>query len=271
MLRPPRRSDLNFREDEITSKKVDPALYDTPFEELELDSEYGYKLYGRYYRQGGSKYVLLLHGHNSNSSGVVRFMKVFYDRGYNIIIPDHRYSGRSGGKCITYGLKEHRDVLKFIEYIRENDSAAEIGVFGESMGAATALMTAGADAGLKFCVEYCGYAAMEKAIRREVERMASFARIFLPLVKVFMRIFGGFKMEDVQPAEAAKNIKCPVLIMHSEMDERITFPQHKTIAENLTVPHKIITFPRNYHGRSLTYDKDKFEGSINEFLNEIGY
>jgi len=270
ILRPPRRSPSELEKEELGIKQVDPVIYKIPFDELWLTSDFGYKLYGRFYKADSHKYVLLLHGHNAASSGMVRFMKLFYDRGYNVIIPDHRYSARSGGKCITYGHKEKLDAIKFLEYIATIDKDATVGVMGESMGAATALMLAAVREELAFCIEYCGYANIDGIVKSIIVSLAPPLKIFYPMAKLFYRLICGVSLASITPAEDAKKIVCPVLILHSKADTLVPYSNHKLILDNLANA-ELVSFESSGHGLSLNTYPKAFVGAINSFLDKIKF
>ncbi|MGI6213372.1 MAG: alpha/beta hydrolase [Christensenellales bacterium] len=270
IMRPLRRTPAQLAEEELGIKQVDPALYEIPFEELWLKSDFGYDLYGRFYKANSNKYVLLLHGHNSASSGMVRYLKIFYDRGYNVVIPDHRYSARSGGKCITYGYKEKLDAVKFIEYIKGIDKDAEIGVMGESMGAATAIMLTAMMGDFAFCIGYCGYADIDSVMRTTVKSIAPPLIICYPTAKVFYRLFTGISLDDIDVAAAAKDIACPTLILHSKGDKLVSYSNHKRILDNLKKGEHV-AFEASGHGLSINTYPLQFTGAVNSFLDKIKF
>lgn len=271
MLRPIRRSPEELSIEELVLKQVDPKLYDIPYEVIWLTSNKGYKLFGRFYKvEGSHKYVVLLHGHNAASSGVVRFMKIFRDRGYNTILPDHRYSAKSGGRSITYGHQEKLDVIKFIDYIRETDKDAEIGIMGESMGGATALLVSGMREDLKFCIDYCGYSELNSLLKQAIKRMFLPAVILYPLIMLFFRLFNGFAIKSVSPKESAKNIKYPVLVMHSMTDTAVPYSHHQAILDNLK-DCEHICFKDAQHGLSLNTYPEEFVNGVNKFLDRIKF
>ncbi|MDR0474740.1 MAG: alpha/beta hydrolase [Treponema sp.] len=271
-ITPRKRPPEELREVELGLKKVDPALYEIPFSELSLKSDFGYDIYARgYFNENSDKYVVILHGHNSASSGTVRFMKIFRDRGYNVILPDNRYSAKTGGDFISFGYFEKHDAIKSIEYIHTINKNASIGIMGESMGGATALMVAGLRDDLKFCIDYCGYSSAEGAFKDKFRKL-HLPRVLLclPLVRLIIRKKHGFNICDVRPAESARNIKCPLLVMHSKKDMDVRYYHHKIILDNAKDAEHI-SFENASHGCSLTMYPEEFTDGINKFLNKVGF
>lgn len=91
-------------------------------------------------------YAVCLHGYTNEPIGMARYVKRFHDRGMNVLAPAARAHERSGGDYIGMGWPERLDVVAWIGRIVAADPKARILVFGESMGAATAMNVAGISA-----------------------------------------------------------------------------------------------------------------------------
>jgi pimeloyl-ACP methyl ester carboxylesterase len=272
-IRPKRRTPAQLADEELILKQVPKELYDIPYEELTIKSDYGYDIYARAYFEfkDSHRYAVLVHGHNAASSGVVRFMDIFRSRGINTLLPDNRYSARTGGKCISFGYFEKFDVIKCIDYIYSQDSEAQIGIFGESMGGATAIMVAARRPDLKFCIDYCGYSSMDAVLKDAVKNIAPPAIAIYPLVRMFMPLVGGFKISDVNPAKDAKIIKMPVLMLHSRADKFVPFYHRDRIRENLPGGADVVEFEKSGHGLSLNTYPEQFREGVNKFLEKVGF
>ena len=91
-------------------------------------------------------YAVCLHGYTNEPIGMARYVKRFHDRGMNVLAPAARAHEHSGGDYIGMGWPERLDVIAWIGQIVAADPEARILVFGESMGAATAMNVAGISA-----------------------------------------------------------------------------------------------------------------------------
>lgn len=107
-------------------------------------------------------YAVCLHGYTNEPIGMARYVKRFHDRGMNVLAPAARAHERSGGGYIGMGWPERLDIVAWIEQIVQADPEARILVFGESMGAATAMNVAGESlpANVKCIIEDCGYTSV---------------------------------------------------------------------------------------------------------------
>ena len=93
---------------------------------------------------------------------MARYVKRFHDRGMNVLAPAARAHERSGGDYIGMGWPERLDVVAWIGRIVQADPEARILVFGESMGAATAMNVAGESllSNVKCIIEDGGYTSV---------------------------------------------------------------------------------------------------------------
>ena len=91
--------------------------------DVEITSHDGLRLTGKYYEyKKGAPIEILFHGYKGSAErdlcgGVHRCFGI----GHNALIVDHRASGSSDGRVITFGIKESRDCLGWIDFvIKEN-------------------------------------------------------------------------------------------------------------------------------------------------------
>ena len=142
-------------------------------EDIEIKSYDGLTLRGKYFEyEKGAPVEILFHGYRGNgerdvSGGIERCFKV----GRNVIIIDHRASGASDGSVITFGIKEKRDCLKWIEYAVERfGKDTKIVIGGVSMGAATVMMAAAEELpeNVVYAIADCGYTSPKENVQGPV-------------------------------------------------------------------------------------------------------
>ena len=73
-----------------------------------------------------SKVAIICHGHTMNRLNSLKYANIFYDKGYNVIVYDHRYFGESDGKFCSMGFYE--------EYGRGNGIVRAGASFGYRLG-----------------------------------------------------------------------------------------------------------------------------------------
>lgn len=88
--------------------------------------------------------VVLVHGHGSTKSDVLLYGQSLHAT-FNLVAFDLRNYGRSTGNATTYGVLEQKDLRAIIDWLERTKHPAHLGVFGVSLGAATAMAEATSD------------------------------------------------------------------------------------------------------------------------------
>ena len=239
--------------------------------EVSIKSFDGLTLYGKYYEYSKDAPIEhMFHGYRGNGErdlcgGVQRCFKL----GRSCLIVDQRAAGKSGGKVITFGVKESRDCLKWIDYIIENiNSDAKIIITGISMGAATVAIAAGEKLpkNVIAALADCGYTSAKDIIKKVMTDLKLPPKIFYPFVKFGARIYGGFDLEQYSPIEAMKNCTIPIIFIHGTTD---AFVPYEMSVENFNAcTHKIkklVTIENAGHGLAYLKDTDAYFKGIFEF------
>lgn len=210
-----------------------------------------------------SKAMILLHGYPADKGDILP-SRLFLHQKYNLLFFDFRYFGESEGSYSTVGRDEVLDVLAAIAFLQEK-GIKEIGIWGFSMGGAVALMAAAKSPEVKVVIAEASYA--------QLDQMA-YERFWMPILKYplgFLLRFWGWiifqsDMAKVSPVNAAKELKVPVLLMHSERDNVVSFKNALQIEKALkNNPRSQVIFWDNlYHGES---PKD-YQKTVTDFLEK---
>ena len=239
--------------------------------EVSIKSFDGLTLYGKYYEYSKEAPIeLMFHGYRGSGErdlcgGVQRCFKL----GRSCLIVDQRAAGKSGGKVITFGVKESRDCLKWIDYIIENiNSDAKIIITGISMGAATVAIAAGEKLpkNVIAALADCGYTSAKDIIKKVMTDLKLPPKIFYPFVKFGAKIYGGFDLEQYSPIEAMKNCTIPIIFIHGTTDAFV--PYEMSVQNFNACTHKIkklVTIENAGHGLAYLKDTDAYFKGIYEF------
>ena len=120
-----------------------------------------------------SKTAVIVHGYTDNA---IRMMMIGYmynhDLGYNILLPDLRFSGLSDGEAFQMGWLDRKDVMQWMNVANEiyGDSTQMV-VHGISMGGATTMMVSGESQAdyVKCFVDDCGYTSVWDQFSKELK------------------------------------------------------------------------------------------------------
>lgn len=269
LVHPQKRTFEELIEYEVKEKNFNRKWLEIPFLEMRTTSVYGYNLFGRFYQKknhNSSKIMISLHGHNSCSVSQMKYLDMFFEGGFNVFIPDHRYSGFSEGPSVTFGIKEKTDVITWMDVLQEKYPEAEFYVFGESMGAATGIMVSAEDKRVKKLVEYCGFANIPTLMKQHIKNDFLIYKLFWPAMRLLCKIVYRFDLGKSDPLGAIEKISVPVLIMHSKADSVVGY-ENAMLLKNAKMEADFVSFSDSIHARSMVKYPEEFKGAVLEFLS----
>lgn len=246
-----------------------------PKREIHIKSPFGYYLKALLAEpHRTNRYVIICHGVTENKINSIKYMNLFLNRGFNVLIYDHRRHGESGGNTTSYGHYEKFDLKAVVDWLREDvGPLLELGIHGESMGAATMLLYAGMiEDGANFYIADCPFSNFQEQLAYRLKtEMKLPPKIFLPLGDLFLRIRDRYSIKEVSPITVIQNIKNPVLFIHSKKDDYILPSMTIDLYEKKIGPKKLYLANYGVHAQSLNENKVDYERAIDEFLEVYVY
>jgi uncharacterized protein len=219
-----------------------------------------------------NNYVIICHGVTENKTNSIKYMNLFLNRGFNVLIYDHRRHGESGGKTTSYGHYEKFDLKAIVDWLRDEvGPLLQFGIHGESMGAATMLLYAGMiEDGANFYIADCPFSNFKEQLAYRLKtEMKLPPKVFLPLGDVFLRIRDRYSINEVSPIAVIQNIKKPILFIHSKKDDYILPSMTKDLYDKKLGPKKLYLADYGVHAQSLNENRAGYERAIDEFLAEF--
>lgn len=241
-----------------------------PKEEIFIESPNGYKLHGIWVPLSGSKKtVILLHGFTYTLWGSVKYVEFFRNRGFNVLMPDSRYHGKSGGNNITFGLYEKYDVKTWIDMIIEKTGTPEcIGIHAESMGASIAIQHASIDSRVSFYITDSIFSDMEDALSNRLKadyHLPPFP--FIPVASLISRLHGAMYFKDISPEKIIPLLDVPVLFIHGSSDTYVPPVMSQLLYNKKKTNKKIWIAKGAEHSMSYIEHKEEYEKQMDEFLS----
>src|SRR6185295_6163583 len=122
-----------------------PASFQLASEDVEFKAKDGVTLSGWWGpAQSPKGTVVLVHGLNRSRIEMVGKVPFLHEQGWNALLFDLRFHGKSGGKMSTLGFFEKDDVHAAVALARER-SPGPVVLWGVSVGGATAMFAAAED------------------------------------------------------------------------------------------------------------------------------
>ena len=202
-------------------------LQQNPGQTVQITSEDGLLLNGVYYPNDASdRWAIVLHGYRSNHNGVASLAQHYYAAGYQVLAPDLRACGDSEGEYVGMGWLDRNDVLQWIDWVLKQDSDARIVVHGVSMGAATAMMTAGENTpdAVEVFVEDCGYTSVWDIFSSELKLRFGLPEFpILYTASAVAKAKAGYGFQEASALEQVRNCEKPMLFIHGTADDFIPY------------------------------------------------
>ena len=252
------------------------ALAAAEFTPVHITAQDGTRLAARYYHHAdGAPLAIIFHGYRGYATrdglgGYTLCTKL----GYNVLLPDQRAHGYSGGHTITMGVKERYDARDWAVWARAHfGPKVPIFLMGVSMGAATVLLAAGLDLPDNVCgiVADCGYTSPKEITRKCLPE-------YLPglpvgptyaIGRLGARLFGHFDPEDADCLAAVSQTRVPILFIHGDADGFVPYEMGKRNYEACRAPGKrFLTVHGAAHAVSYYHDNAAYTAETTRFLQE---
>src|SRR5690606_10810389 len=137
-------------------------------EDVSIHSNFGYTIKGWLVKgTDKNRFIIISYGVTQNKLNSIKYMKLFLERGWNVLLYDHRRHGETGGKTTSYGHYEKFDLASVVSWIKEKyGDDCTLGIHGESMGAVTTLLYAGMiEDGADFYIVDCPFSDFEAQLK----------------------------------------------------------------------------------------------------------
>lgn len=243
---------------------------------MHITAQDGTPLAARYYHHAdGAPLAIIFHGYRGYAArdglgGYTLCTKL----GYNVLLPDQRAHGYSGGHTITMGVKERYDARDWAVWAKSH-FGPEVPIFlmGVSMGAATVLLAAGLDLPANVCgiVADCGYTS-PRAITRKClpEYLPGFpVGPTYAIGRLGAILFGHFDPEAADCEAAAAQSKVPIFFVHGDTDDFVPYEMGR---QNYAACHvkgsRFLTVHGAAHAVSYYHDNPAYTAQATAFLQD---
>lgn len=185
--------------------------------------------------------IILLHGIRSGKETFLSSTKKLADLGFNTIALDLRSHGESQGKHCTFGIKEKEDISALIDYLATSEKIQNnIGVWGQSLGAAVAIQSMATDKRIKFGIIESTFSDFKAITHDYFNYHLGFNIPFFTnyLVDRAGKI-ADFDPNDARPKKYCQKIeKEAVLVVHGNQDRRINIKYGRENFANIKSKNK---------------------------------
>ena len=219
-----------------------------------------------FHKAANHRVVLLLHGQGDARTGMLHHAEIFLRNNFDVLVPDSRAHGLSGGAMSTSGIKEVADMSKWIDWLEKRDAEVRIFGLGESMGAAILLQTAKNESRWQALVAESAFSDFRSvAIERIHAQIGLPSSLLVNTAIKYAWLRHGLNFQSVSPADAVSKTSVPILLIHGTVDRNIS-PKHsdQIAARNSLI--KIWHPPNTGHTAAFGTFPKEFETKILRFF-----
>lgn len=249
-------------------------------EEVSITStKNNYKLYGTYIKNSKSSKdtIILIHDLGGSRWSSLKYVDMYLDRGFNVLIYDSRDHGYSGGTNVTYGYYEKYDLDRWVNWLYTRNKGGIIGVHGESFGAATALLHSQLNEAknkVSFYVADSSYSYLKEFLSlRLIEdfniKSSISAKVLLFYIDKVNKLRNQFYLDDASPLNAVKDVTTPILFVHGDGDTYVPKSTTEALYAAKTTSKDIYLAKSSAHGQSYINNPEEYKARIYKFLDTL--
>lgn len=222
-------------------------------------------------KENSHKWVIVVHGYGSNGRLMYYAGRNFYQKGFNILIPDLRGHGISGANYIGMGWDDRLDIVCWIKEILKKDKKAKIILYGVSMGASTILMASGEKLpkNVKCIISDCGYTSAYDVFKHQLKKFHKIPAFpLLDLMSIICKCKNNYSLKEASALKQIKKNNLPIFFIHGAEDDFV--PTHMVFElYNETKSEKELMIVNGAgHGVSEMIDKELYWKRIFLFVDK---
>lgn len=244
-------------------------------EKIFINSERGDKLCGFLTKpeQESKVFVFFAHGYRADHNGdPANFLQYYVEkRGYNFLCVDHVTCGESGGNWVGFDYFEHKDSLKWLDYLIERfGKDIKIIIHGVSMGGATIckmadkvpeqVVTAIADCPFTSALDEFG--EVTKGIG--IKHPDGLLKIFNTMNKAF----AGFDLAETDVRQSVIGSRVPMLFVHGKADKFVPTKMGIELYELCGKEKDILLVEGAEHAQSISENEAGYHQKLDEWLDK---
>ena len=214
--------------------------------------------------------IILFHGYHSHHlqdfAGIYEY---YHAIGLNLLLVRQRAHGESDGKYVTFGVKERRDALSWIDFHNRTHGMDNVYLGGMSMGASTVLFAAGEELppNVRGITADCGFSSPAEILSHIIRRDFHLPpKLVLPLMEVWARILGGFSFYECDSRETLSRSKTPILFIHGKADDFVPSCMSEFGFAACASEKEILLVDDAGHGRSYLYEPERLRNALTDFF-----
>lgn len=262
------------KEDEALLEEANSWFGDQQPKRIEMNSYDDLSLVAQFIENEADdqKAVILAHGFRNTSDDMGKLAKFYYDRGFDILLPDARGHGESEGDYIGYGWHDRLDYVDWIHLLIEEYGTENIILHGNSMGAATVLMTSGEELPeeVKGIIADSSYSTIKDELAHQLQHLYGLPAFpLLEVTSVISKTRAGYMLGEGSATQQVKKNTLPLLIIHGEDDDLVPTDMAHEIYNEAGGEKELWLVPETGHTKAMDNITSEFQRRVGDFLDGV--
>ena len=207
-----------------------------PHERVEFEAFDGLTLRGEWLEPVGTAHdspvVVLVHGWTGNSGTMLFVARPLLDAGYAVFTFDVRRHGLSDDAPYVTIRHFRDDLAHAIRTVRERRPGAPVLVAGHSLGGSAALLVGDAGAPVDGIVLIAAPADLMEVTAGMFSDRGLPGGLLTGVLRPFWQRRAGVPFRELDPADGARRLQSPLLVVHGDRDARVPAEHARLLAEN---------------------------------------
>lgn len=255
-----------------SSPILTPAHYGRNYLDVQFSSRDGTTLGGWLLPAEQPKGVVLLcHGIYSTRASLLSKAVWCNQWGYACLLFDFRGRGASSGLGSSLGVNETDDVQAAVDFIKQRPELASLplAAIGESLGAASLVLSRAADGRIDALFLEACFASLEAAIDRRCRWMAGpWAKSVKIWAVANVEARLNYPVKNLAPVEVIAEIAKPTFIVHDQLDWGVGRQASLALYANAKGPKEFWEAPWSLHVQAARMAGNTYRTKLREFLGQ---
>lgn len=257
--------------DERIKPSQTPADYGMQYTDLVLTTSDNLNIHAWYIPGEHEAALILQHGYRQSREEMLGAAEIMSRYGYHIIMVDMRAHGYSDGEIIRFGVDEYRDLDAAYDYLLNLEAVNpdQIGILGNSLGAAISILYAAQNENIKAVAANSPFYSLEGTIATSIEYYTGLPAFpFAPAIRWWAERFTGINASDVSVVAYIDQLAPrPVYLMQGGRDVAVNPESGELLLSAAGEPSELWYEPNVGHTGFLDYDPEEYENRIASFFD----
>jgi len=256
-----------------------PEMHDIPYEEVTFPSRgdhtkiVGWWIPAKEGEKNARGTIVMCHGQSGSMDRDTRRMIPLHKAGYNVLMFDFRAHGRSAGNEVTFGMYEKEDLLGALDYVVDVRGIQKVGLYGFSMGAATALITAALSERVVCVVADSPFGRLTRSVAGWWRRKGvpiPLAREIARWILMMCTIRTAGRIDQTDPVRWTVHIgPRPIFYIFGARDPYISKREIRRMVSLTAGPTSVWTVERAGHRGAYGQNPDEYNRRVREWFDQF--